>query len=262
MSLPLLTAHDLSRSHRRRTSPLARSRVVTALDGVSLSVAQGERLGVVGESGAGKSTLARILLALERPDSGEVTAGPHERPVPFGSRRRTRWFRSMVQMIPQDPGRSLNPRIRVGDSIAEPLHCLGFAGPHRDRVAEVLHAVGLDESMAWWYPHEFSGGQRQRLAIARAIAAGPELLIADEPVSALDATSRARITELLRELSTGRGLGLLLVSHDLGVVRRLCRRVVIMQGGRIVEQGRVDELFSSPQHPYTRRLLDAVPEWT
>ncbi|RNL87027.1 ABC transporter ATP-binding protein [Halostreptopolyspora alba] len=235
------------------------TRQVTALERVSLTVLPGERLGVVGETGAGKSTLARILLALEHPDSGEVRFGPDQRRVRPGNARRTRWFRSQVQLVPQDSAGSLNPRVRVGRSIAEPLACLGVDVDHRRRVAEVLAAVGLDDGMADRYPSEFSGGQRQRLAIARAIAPGPRLLVADEPVSALDVSSRGRVLELLRRLSHERGLGLVLVSHDLGVVRALCDRVLVMRDGHIVEQGGVPDVLTAPEHPYTRRLVASIP---
>lgn len=190
MPSPLLTASNLRRRYRSRISLFSAPREVTALDQVSFAVFPGERLGVVGESGSGKSTLARILLALERPDAGDVRFGPERRPVRPGLARRTRWFRSQVQLVPQDPASSLNPRMRVGRSIAEPLVCLGIDVDHQSRVAEVLTAVGLEAEMAGRYPHEFSGGQRQRLAIARAIAPEPSLLVADEPVSALDVSSR------------------------------------------------------------------------
>lgn len=255
----LLSASDLRRRHRSRASLFAPAREATALDRVSFELGEGERLGVVGESGAGKSTLARVLLALERPDSGEVRFGPEQRPVRVGSARCTRWFRSQVQLVPQDPAGSFNPRVRVGRSIAEPLACLGVGADHRERVAEVLRAVGLEEAMADRYPHEFSGGQRQRLAIARAMAPGPRLLIADEPVSALDVSSQVRTIELLRRLNREHGLSLVLVSHDLGVVRNLCDRLLVMREGRVVEQGSVADVFDRPREDYTRRLIDAIP---
>ncbi len=256
---PLLTVRDLGRRYRHTPSLLRRAREVTALDRLSFVLLPAERLGVVGESGSGKSTLARLLLALEAPDSGDIRLGPDQRRVRPGSARRTRWFRSQIQLVPQDPASSLNPRLRVGDSIAEPLTCLGTGGDHRRRVAEVLTAVGLDAAMAHRYPHEFSGGQRQRLAIARAIAPGPRLLVADEPVSALDVTARRRLLELLRHLSNERGLGLVLIAHDLGVVRALCDRALVLREGRAVEQGRVADVLTSPTDPYTRRLVHAIP---
>ncbi|MBB4931565.1 peptide/nickel transport system ATP-binding protein [Lipingzhangella halophila] len=256
---PLLTVRALRRRYRARASLFSAAHEVTALDRVSFTVLPAERLGVVGESGSGKSTLARTLLALERPDSGDIRFGPDQWRVRPGSARRTRWFRARVQLVPQDPAGSLNPRVRVGRSIAEPLACLGIDVDHRRRVAEVLTAVGLDAAMADRYPHEFSGGQRQRLAIARAIAPGPRLLVADEPVSALDVSARGRVLELLRRLSDERGLGLVLISHDLGVVRTLCDRALVMRDGRVVEQGTVADVLSSPRQAYTRRLIEAIP---
>ncbi|GAB3709858.1 ABC transporter ATP-binding protein [Nocardiopsis nanhaiensis] len=255
----LLTAEELCRSHRSRPALVSPAREVRALDRVSFTLAPGERLGVVGESGSGKSSLVRVILALERPDSGEVRFGPDQRPVRAGSARRTRWFRSRVQFVPQDPGSSFNPRLRVGESIAEPLVCLNVGTDHGSRVAEVLTAVGLDPDMARRFPGEFSGGQRQRLAIARALAPEPSLLVADEPVSALDVSSRTRVIELLKGLSLARGLALVLVSHDLGVVRALCDQVLILHEGRVVEQGAAAEVLTCPNEEHTRRLVDAVP---
>lgn len=254
----LLSASGLHLRHRTRSTPLSPPRVATALDGGALTLAEGERLGVVGASGSGKSTLVRVLLALEGPDAGRVRFGSQQRPVRAGSARRTRWFRSQVQFVPQDPAGSFNPRLRVGESIAEPLACLGIGGDHRARVGEVLEVVGLQASMAHRRPHEFSGGQRQRLAVARALASGPRVLIADEPVSALDVSSQARIIELLNRLSGEHGL-LLLVSHELGVVRRLCERVMVMREGRVVEQGGTARVLDHPEDPCTRRLVEAVP---
>ncbi|PRY02432.1 ABC transporter ATP-binding protein [Allonocardiopsis opalescens] len=259
MTGPLLRAAGLRRTYRTPGSLLspASARTVAALDGVGLEVGAGERLGIVGESGSGKSTLVRTLLALERPDAGEVRYG--SRPVRPGPARRLRWFRSQVQMVPQDPMSSLNPRLRVGESVAEPLVCLGVGGDHRERVAEVLAQVRLEPDAARRYPHEFSGGQRQRIAIARAIAPRPRLLVADEPVSALDVTVRAEVLALLRRLSEDAGLAVVLVSHDLGAVRLLCDRVLVMRAGAVVEQGRTGEILTAPRHDYTRGLLAAVP---
>ncbi|WP_082522679.1 ABC transporter ATP-binding protein [Geodermatophilus sp. Leaf369] len=247
MTAPLLEARGLTRRYGR----------TTALDDVSLTLAAGERLAVVGESGSGKSTLARLLLALDTPDAGTVALDG--RAVRPGSSRSLRWFRRRVQTVPQDPSRSFNPRMRVGAAVAEPLACLQVHGDHSARVAELLVAVGLEPDAATRWPHEFSGGQRQRLAIARALAPRPELLIADEPVSALDVVVRLQVVDLLAELSAAEGLALLVVSHDLGVVQHLCNRVLVLDGGRAVEEGPVDRVFAAPASPVTARLLDAVP---
>ncbi len=254
--MSLLKASELHRTYTA-AGMFAPERRVPAVNGVDLEVAAGERVGVVGESGSGKSTLLRLLLALEAPDAGSVHyRGRRVRP---GRAGRLSWFRSEVQMVPQDPWSSLNPRMRLDDAIAEPLRCLRFPGSHARRVAEVLRAVELDPETATRRPGEFSGGQRQRIAIARALAPSPRLLLADEPVTALDASSRSRVLGLLRDLVDRDGLGLLLVSHDLAVVRQLCDRVLVMRDGSIVERGSPDEIFASPQHDHTRRLLNALP---
>jgi peptide/nickel transport system ATP-binding protein len=243
----LLEARGLTRRYRG----------TTALDDVSVQVAAGERLAVVGESGSGKSTLARLLLALDTPDAGTVALDG--RAVRPGSARSLRWFRRRVQTVPQDPGRSFNPRMRVGQAVAEPLACLQVHGDHSARVAELLVAVGLEPDAARRWPHEFSGGQRQRLAIARALAPRPDVVVADEPVSALDVVVRLQVVELLARLSAAEGLALVVVSHDLGVVQHLCDRVVVLDAGRVVEQGPVPAVFGAPAAPVTARLLDAVP---
>jgi len=244
---PLLEARGLTRRYRD----------LTALDDVSLQLGAGQRVAVVGESGSGKSTLARLLLALDTPDAGTVALDGH--PVHPGSARSLRWFRRRVQTVPQDPGRSFNPRMRVGQAVAEPLACLQVHGDHSARVAELLVAVGLEPDAAQRWPHEFSGGQRQRLAIARALAPRPDVLVADEPVSALDVVVRLQVVELLAQLSAAEGLALVVVSHDLGVVQHLCERVLVLDGGRVVEHGPVPQVLGTPAHPVTARLLDAVP---
>ncbi|WP_461144033.1 ABC transporter ATP-binding protein [Salinifilum aidingensis] len=237
--------------------PLRPGRRVRAVDGVELQLAPGERVGLVGESGGGKSTLLRLLLGLETPDEGRVTYGG--RAVRTGRARGLRWYRSEVQAVPQDPWSSLNPRMRVGTAVAEPLRGLGVPGPHDQRVAEVLRTVGLAPEAAERYPDSFSGGQRQRIAIARALAPEPRLLLADEPVSALDASVRLHVLRLLRELCEHNGLGLLLVTHDLAAVREACDRVVVMRRGRIVDEGRTEDVFRSPGNDYTRALISAIP---
>jgi peptide/nickel transport system ATP-binding protein len=238
-------------------------RQVLAVDTVDLVVPRGGRLGIVGESGSGKSTLVRMLAALDRPTSGRIWFDQHEI---TGLRERDLGFlRASVQMVFQDPLSSLNPRMRVGDIITEPLRSRlvrrqlddGISADHR--LAEVLDAVGLPADSADRFPHEFSGGQRQRIAIARALAPRPEVLIADEPVSALDVSVRAQVLNLLADLARESGLTLIVVSHDLLVVRHLCDHLAVMKNGSIVESGPTAEVYADPQQDYTRALLAAVP---
>lgn len=228
-----------------------------ALDGVDLRVEAGRSIGIVGESGSGKSTLLRLLLGLDSPTTGTVTY--REQPLDRRDRALLRRLRSDVQIVFQDPRSSLDPRMRVGAIVAEPLRSLRVPGDHRARVTEVLAAVGLDPEMAGRYPAQFSGGQRQRIAIARALAPSPSVLVADEPVSALDVSVRAQVVDLLRTLSVEQGLTLVLVSHDIGIVGQLCTGTVVLHHGRVVEQGPTARVLSAPAEPYTRRLLGAVP---
>ncbi|WP_424185792.1 ABC transporter ATP-binding protein [Actinokineospora sp. G85] len=252
----MLTASGLSRSFRLpRRSVFGPAAVRHAVRDVSLALAPGERLGVVGESGSGKSTLLRLLLALDRPDAGEVEF--RGRPVRPGGD--LGWFRREVQMVPQDPYGSLNPRMRVGDSVREPLECLKVPGDHTAKVAELLASVGLDADAASRYPHQFSGGQRQRIAIARALGPEPAVLLADEPFSALDVVVRAQVLALVQDLVDRLGLALVLVSHDIGVVQQLCDRVLVLKDGVAVEAGATADVLRAPEHPYTRALLAAVP---
>jgi len=233
---------------------------VAAVDDVTLEVHAGESLGIVGETGSGKSTLARMLLNLLEPTSGVVRWRgedvTHARGARLAELRRAR------QLVFQDPGGSLNPRKTVGAALADPFAIHGLL-PGRtaraQRVAELLEQVGLDGDLANRYPHELSGGMRQRVGIARALALGPELLVADEPVSALDVSIQAQILTLLRDLRRDLGLTLVLISHDLAVVRHMCDRVAVMQDGRLVEVGAVEELYRAPREDYTRELLAAVP---
>jgi peptide/nickel transport system ATP-binding protein len=244
---PLFVVDHVSRRYRLpRTSLFGPRRVLTAVDDVSFQLIREETLGVVGESGSGKTTLMKLLLGLEKPDAGMVTY------VGGGLRRE-------VQVVFQDPASALDPRMRVGDIITEPLQVLGIAGDRRVRLAELLDAVGLPLAAARRYPHEFSGGQRQRIAIARALAPRPSVLIGDEPVSALDVSVRAQILNLLEELRVGFHLTLILVSHDLSVVRHMTDRVLVMQRGRVVEEGVTRDVFRTPRHPYTRLLLESIP---
>jgi len=231
-----------------------------ALDGVSLSVAPGERVGLVGESGSGKTTLAKTLIGLERPSGGRVQVdGQAFDTLDAG---RLAQFRRQVQMVFQDPMGSLNPRLTVGAAIGEVLavHKVVPRAERSQRVADLLATVGLDAVYAGRYPHEFSGGQRQRIGIARALALEPQLLIADEPVSALDVSVQAQVLNLLSDLCDARHMALLLVAHDLAVVNYVCRRVVVMYLGRVVESGPVERVFGTPAHPYTAALRAAVPD--
>jgi peptide/nickel transport system ATP-binding protein len=227
----------------------------TILDGVSLSVTAGRNLGIVGESGSGKTTMLRLLLGLIRPSAGTVRF--RGAALDDGDRAGLRRFRRAVQAVFQDPYSSLDPRQRVVDIIAEPLRSLGIEADIATAVAAVLAAVGLPPEAARRYPHEFSGGQRQRIAIARAIVADPEVVLADEVVSALDLSTRIRIVELLKTLSAR--MSLVLVSHDIGFVALVADDLVILERGRIVEQGPTRQVLSRPAHAYTRRLLDSTP---
>ncbi|MFE5244450.1 MULTISPECIES: dipeptide ABC transporter ATP-binding protein [unclassified Streptomyces] len=250
---PLLEAVGLRREFGR-----GRDRV-TAVDGVSLTLHAGETLGIVGESGSGKTTLGRMLVRLLDPTEGSLRYSGAE----IGSlpEKGLRPFRRELQMVFQDPVSSLNPRRSVGESVADPIRAAGETDEARirDRVRELLERVGLDAGRYERYPHEFSGGQRQRIGIARALAAEPKLIVCDEPVSALDVTTQAQVVALLGELQRELGIGLVFIAHDLAVVRQVSDRVAVMRQGRIVEQGEADEVYGSPQHPYTRQLLAAVP---
>ncbi len=227
------------------------------------TIEPGRRLGIVGESGSGKSTLVRLLAGLDRPTSGRIWFEGTE--ITGLPERRLGFLRAAVQMVFQDPRSSLNPRMRVGDIITEPLRSrlvrrqLPDGIDHARRLAEVLEAVDLPADSGRRYPHEFSGGQRQRIAIARALAPKPEILIADEPVSALDVSVRAQVLNLLTDLVAAQGLTLIVVSHDLMVVRHLCDQLAVMRQGRIVEQGDTETVYSRPGTDYTRALLAAIP---
>ena len=240
-----------------------RDRTTTALAGVDLTVEAGDRLGIVGESGSGKSTLVRMLAGLLEPTSGDVLH--HGRSI-VGARRGSEQRKGLhrgVQMVFQDPRSSLNPRMRIGEIIAEPLHSPlqppMSSAEMSNRVAELMDLVELDDVPATVYPHELSGGQRQRVAIARALAPRPEVLIADEAVSALDVSVRAHVLNLITDLVASHELTLIFVSHDLAVVRHLCDRMVVMHEGRIVEQGLTEEIHAHPATEYTAHLLASVP---
>ncbi len=257
---PLLQVEGLHRRYRLpRRSLLAPAPEVAALAGVDFELHAGRSLGIVGESGSGKSTLARLVMALERPSAGRVRFdGVDLHALDAAALRRAR---AGFQMVFQDPYGSLDPRRSVLQTVAEPLRALQGAGAaeQRTRVAEALEAVGLSAADGARYPHEFSGGQRQRIAIARALVTRPRLIVADEPVSALDVSVQAQVLNLLRELQQRYGLAYLFISHDIAVVDLVCDEVLVLQHGRVVESGPPERLFTAPEHPYTRRLVEAVP---
>ncbi len=235
---------------------------VHAVKDVSLHIHPGEIFGLVGESGCGKSSLGKAIIRLTDPSSGRMLY----RGADVASLRNAelKKYRQEVQMVFQDPYGSLNPRMKVGNAIMDVLNVHGIGAgkeERRERVYELLESVGLKRSWAWRYPHEFSGGQRQRICIARALALGPSLLVADEPVSALDVSVQAEILNLLKNLRQTRDLAFLFISHDLAVVRNLCDRVAVMFNGEIVETGPVADVIDHPQHEYTRKLLAAVPSF-
>jgi ABC-type oligopeptide transport system ATPase subunit len=258
MSERLVELAAVTKLYRRPRATLFGPRpVVRALHDVDLHVERHERLGIVGESGSGRSTIARLLVGLERPTEGRVSVVGHD--LARAGRAERRSVRRAVQMVFQDPMGSLDPRLDVGRIVAEPLVGLGVAGDHAARVAEVLEAVGLDAAAARRYPHEFSGGQRQRIAIARALAPQPQILVADEPVSALDVSVRNQVLNLLLDLTNSLDLTLVFISHDLSVVRHLCERVMVFREGSLLEEGPTDELYRHPRRDYTRELIAAIP---
>ena len=254
----LLEARGLTLRYKNGGS-LLKPHYTQAVAGVDLTIHRGETLGLVGESGCGKSTVARLLMALERPDSGEIfLSGQRIDNLPED---KLRPLRPKFQMVFQDSGSSLNPRKRVLDIISGPMvhHGLCTRREAPARVAALLQQVGLPEEALYRYPHEFSGGQRQRICIAKALALQPELLILDEPVSALDVSVQAQILNLLRDLQEQLHLTCLFIGHGLGAVHYVSHRIAVMYMGRIVEEGESESLFANPQHPYTQALLDAAP---
>jgi len=260
MNEPLLIVEDLVKHFVVRRSLMGRpTAVAKAVDGVSFTVAAGETLALVGESGCGKSTLGRLVLRLIEPTAGRVWfAGQN---VSALGATALREFRRHAQLVFQDPYASLNPRMTVSQILTEvlALHDVVPRAKRRERVADLLRLVGLEPRFARRYPHEFSGGQRQRIAVARALAAEPKLIVCDEPVSALDASIRSQVLNLLRDLQQRLGLTYIFISHDLAVVKHIADRVAVMNLGLIVEIGRTTDLFTAPRHPYTRALLSAIP---
>lgn len=261
MSRSILAADMVSKSFDLKGSRLSAGNKLRlkAVDTVSLNLTAGETLGIAGESGCGKSTLAKLITGLLQPDSGVVSFQGND--IRQLAAPDTRQFRRSVQMVFQDPFSSLNPRMRIGDTIAEPLliHKLCDVDRIRETSVNLMEQVGLSGDQYDRFPHEFSGGQRQRIGIARALAARPAVLIADEPVSSLDISIQAQIINLLQDLKQQHGLSLLMVSHDLGVLRHICDRIAVMYLGAVVELAPASELFTHCRHPYSQALLAAIP---
>ncbi|MGO4690087.1 ATP-binding cassette domain-containing protein [Glaciibacter sp. 2TAF33] len=247
---PVLTADDVVVEYRGRPP-------VRAVDGVSFSIAPGEVVALVGESGCGKSSLARAVVGIEKLAGGAIRLAGDAVPV-LGLRRRSPAMTGM-QMVFQDPNSSLNPRRRIGDQIGDGVRAAVARGDDPSHPSDWLTRVGLDPRAVSNYPHEFSGGQKQRIAIARALAARPRMLVADEPISALDASTQVSVAALMRSLCVEAGAAMLFISHDLSVVRRIADRTLVMYRGRIVESGDTETIWQDPVHPYTRALLAAIP---
>jgi ABC-type glutathione transport system ATPase component len=261
--MALLEVQEISKSYS------SSSGTALVVDRVSFTIARGETLGVVGESGSGKSTVARMALGLIEPTAGEVRF--HGEVVARAHGSRLRWMRRRMQPVFQDPYAALDPRMRVDQILCEPfqIHSALAGGEahvprgrraQRERVGELLKSVGLDDSALARYPHEFSGGQRQRINIARALALRPELLVLDEPVSALDVSVGAQIVNLLRRLQREHGMAYLFITHSMPLVRYLADRIVVMQHGRVVEEGAADAICHAPREPYTQALIAATPQ--
>ena len=255
----ILEAVELKKQFRLKSSPAAPTGILTAVDGVSLELSKGETLGIAGESGCGKSTLGKILAGLIKADSGTVSylGSPVHKMPP----KDYAVFRRQTQMIFQDPFSSLNPRMRVGDIISEPLLVAGSgsSSSRRLEVETIMSTVGLSPEQYNRFPHEFSGGQRQRIGIARALATSPGIIIADEPVSSLDISIQAQIINLLQSMKSAYSLSMVVISHDLSVLRHICDRVSVMYLGAIVESAAAADLFRHCQHPYTEALIAAIP---
>ncbi|MBI4209215.1 MAG: ABC transporter ATP-binding protein [Deltaproteobacteria bacterium] len=256
----MLDIRNLRKTFLLRSNFFERPSELVAVNNVSLSLQKGEILGLVGESGSGKSTLARLILRLLEPDGGEIDYQGQD--ILKLSQKAFRPFRKEIQIVFQDPYASLNPRMTVGEIVGEgpKVHKMARGKELKDRVAELLQQVGLRPEAAQRYPHEFSGGQRQRIGIARALSVNPKILIADEPVSALDVSIQAQILNLLLDLQEKLDLTMLFIAHDLRVVEFVCDRVAVMYRGEIVELETAEQIYKSPQHPYTQKLLSAIPK--
>jgi len=259
VTAPLLQVRNLTKEFTRKSGIFSKATAVRAVDDVTFDIVEGETFGLVGESGSGKTTTGRCILRLIEPTSGEVRFRGED--VLAFSRRRLREARRDMQIVFQDPFSSLNPRMRVQTIVEEPLiiHRVGSKAERIARVRELFELVGLDPSQLSRYPHQFSGGQRQRIGLARALALNPSLVIADEPVSALDVSVQAQVVNLLMDLQDRLKLTYLFIAHDLRLVRHICSRTAVMYLGRIVEMGETEAIFTSPAHPYTRALLSAIP---
>lgn len=256
---PLVDASAVVRRYRMRARLLGRGVDVVAVDGVSLHVAKGETLGLVGESGCGKSTTGRLVLGLERPDAGTVRFDGAAMPSPGSAAWRA--LRARMQLVYQDPLGALDRRMPIAEQIGEPLeiHQASARSQREDRIAHLLRDVGLRPDHGTRYPHELSGGQRQRAVLARALATDPDLLVCDEPISALDVSIQAQVMNLLVELTGRRGMAMLFISHDLRAVRQVSHRMAVMYLGRIVEEGEPDQILRDPLHPYSQALVSAIP---
>ncbi|MDF2811096.1 MAG: peptide transporter ATP-binding protein [Microvirga sp.] len=259
MTAPLLSGSRLARVYTSRKGLFGQPVAVRAVDDLSLHIGQGETLGLVGESGSGKSTTGRMVLGMEKPDSGTILFDGE--PSPPMNTTAWRRQRARMQMIFQDPLGALDRRLTIATQICEPLdiHNIGAPSERKEQVSTLLRAVGLSTAQGERFPHELSGGQRQRAVLARALATKPDLLVCDEPVSALDVSIQAQVVNLLIDIQAELGLGMLFISHDLRVVRQISQRVAVMYLGRIVEEGDADDLFATPAHPYTRALVSASP---
>jgi oligopeptide transport system ATP-binding protein len=260
MTAPLLEATGLTKVFGTgRTLGSRPAEPTYAVRGVDLKVGRGETVAVVGESGAGKSTLGRMILRLIEPDDGTITLDGID--VRAMGRKELRSLRKRMQMIFQDPYSSLDPRMIIEDAVGEPLtvHFRMPSAQRRRKVLELLDRVGISEAQADRYPHEFSGGQLQRIAIARALAVEPDLIVCDEPVAALDVSIRAQVINLLQDLQEERGVSYVFISHDLSLVRLIAHRISVMYQGKVVEEGSPEEIYTNPSDPYTRALLEAIP---